>query len=168
MALIKCKECGNEVSSKAETCPKCGVRFKASPKSGSGCIVGFFKLIGGLVGGLISLGLAISFLSNNSVSPTRQLEIRCEVASKTQANESDIRAFYESCISAGSSQITAQERINQEQSTENNQPLSSPNEPIQPVEISQEDPAVLPEVTATETELPTLSESNTETTSQSN
>lgn len=24
MALIKCKECGNEVSSKAESCPKCG------------------------------------------------------------------------------------------------------------------------------------------------
>lgn len=24
MALIKCKECGNEVSSKAEACPKCG------------------------------------------------------------------------------------------------------------------------------------------------
>ena len=25
MALIKCKECGSEVSDKAETCPKCGV-----------------------------------------------------------------------------------------------------------------------------------------------
>ena len=122
MALIKCKECGNEISSKAETCPKCGMRLKASPKSnsGSGCIVGFFKLIGGLVGGLIGLGVAISLLSNNSVSPTRQLEIRCEEASKTQANESDIRAFYESCIAAGSSQIKAQERINQEQNTESN------------------------------------------------
>jgi hypothetical protein len=154
------------------------MRLKASPKSnsGSGCIVGFGKLIGGLIGGLIGLGVAISFLSNNSVSPMRQLEIRCEEASKTQANESDKSAFYESCISAGSSQIKAQERINQEQSTEsnlekiteNNQPLPPINEPIQPVEISQEPPVVLPEVTPTETALPTPSESNTETTSQSN
>lgn len=29
MALINCKECGTEVSSKAETCPKCGARVVA-------------------------------------------------------------------------------------------------------------------------------------------
>ena len=26
MALIKCKECGNEISSSAKTCPHCGVK----------------------------------------------------------------------------------------------------------------------------------------------
>lgn len=26
MALIKCKECGNDVSDKAKTCPKCGAK----------------------------------------------------------------------------------------------------------------------------------------------
>lgn len=31
MALIKCKECGNEVSSKAETCPKCGAKVAGKP-----------------------------------------------------------------------------------------------------------------------------------------
>lgn len=34
MALIKCKECGTEVSSKAESCPKCGAKVKAK---GMGC-----------------------------------------------------------------------------------------------------------------------------------
>ncbi|WP_412514572.1 MULTISPECIES: zinc-ribbon domain-containing protein [Shewanella] len=26
MALVKCKECGEEVSTKAKTCPKCGAK----------------------------------------------------------------------------------------------------------------------------------------------
>lgn len=30
MALIKCKECGNEISTKAEACPKCGAKIKSS------------------------------------------------------------------------------------------------------------------------------------------
>lgn len=35
MALIKCKECGNEVSSKAKSCPKCGISFT---KKKNGCL----------------------------------------------------------------------------------------------------------------------------------
>ncbi|UYW02079.1 hypothetical protein K5I29_04040 [Flavobacterium agricola] len=34
MALIKCKECNNEVSSKAKNCPSCGVKIKKN----SGCL----------------------------------------------------------------------------------------------------------------------------------
>ena len=32
MALISCPECGNEVSDKAPTCPKCGVPLASAPK----------------------------------------------------------------------------------------------------------------------------------------
>lgn len=32
MALITCKECSSEVSSNANTCPKCGVRVKPASK----------------------------------------------------------------------------------------------------------------------------------------
>jgi hypothetical protein len=32
MALISCPECGNEVSAKAPTCPKCGVPLASAPK----------------------------------------------------------------------------------------------------------------------------------------
>jgi hypothetical protein len=30
MALIKCKECGNEISDKARTCPRCGAHASAA------------------------------------------------------------------------------------------------------------------------------------------
>lgn len=36
MAMIKCKECGSEISSKAEACPKCGAKRKK--RSGLGCL----------------------------------------------------------------------------------------------------------------------------------
>lgn len=39
MALISCEECGSEVSSKAKTCPKCGVRILAEP-IGCGMTIG--------------------------------------------------------------------------------------------------------------------------------
>lgn len=35
MALIKCPECNNDVSDKAEKCPKCGYEFKKKVNSGS-------------------------------------------------------------------------------------------------------------------------------------
>jgi uncharacterized membrane protein YvbJ len=35
MALIKCEECGNDVSSEAETCPHCGIKIKSDIHNGS-------------------------------------------------------------------------------------------------------------------------------------
>jgi len=53
MALKKCKECGNEISTKAKECPHCGNVLKK--KVGCGCttlvMVGLFLLI---VGSLVS------------------------------------------------------------------------------------------------------------------
>lgn len=57
MALIKCKECGTEVSSKAEACPKCGARV-AAKQMGCGTIIGIFLLIG-------IIGYAISSISSS-------------------------------------------------------------------------------------------------------
>lgn len=44
MALIKCRECGNKVSSKAVSCPQCGASIK---RKGIGCgtLVSFFMLL---------------------------------------------------------------------------------------------------------------------------
>lgn len=53
MVLVRCKECGAEVSTQAETCPKCGV--KKPTKKHSGCfilIVGFLAL--GIIGLIFS------------------------------------------------------------------------------------------------------------------
>lgn len=41
MALIKCKECDNEVSNKAESCPKCGAKIKTTSL--------FIQILGGFV-----------------------------------------------------------------------------------------------------------------------
>lgn len=41
MALIKCKECGNNISTKAKTCPHCG----APNKHGGGCVKIFLGFI---------------------------------------------------------------------------------------------------------------------------
>lgn len=59
MELIKCKECESEVSSKAETCPKCGARV-ASTAMGCG------TLIGGIVLGVVIILAFSSILSSTS------------------------------------------------------------------------------------------------------
>jgi hypothetical protein len=43
MALIHCKECGKEVSSKADKCPHCGVRLK------SGCLMKLLYIVIGII-----------------------------------------------------------------------------------------------------------------------
>ena len=59
MALIKCKECGNEVSSKAESCPKCGAGIKSKPM-GCGTLIGVIFL------GIVIISIFSSIFSSNS------------------------------------------------------------------------------------------------------
>jgi hypothetical protein len=54
MALIKCKECGAEVSSKAVTCQKCGARVAAKPM-GCGTLIGVVFLGGIIISALLSI-----------------------------------------------------------------------------------------------------------------
>lgn len=49
MALIKCKECGEQVSDKAASCPKCGAPNSKKSKGPSGCMMVFFIIIGVLI-----------------------------------------------------------------------------------------------------------------------
>jgi hypothetical protein len=101
--MVKCKECGGEVSSKADACPKCGVRLKAKP---SGCIVGLFKLVGGIVGAIIGLMVAISLLSGSDKhDPIQELESRCRALSDSYSIESEKPTVYSSCISSGKAAI---------------------------------------------------------------
>lgn len=62
MALNNCKECGNEVSTKAESCPKCGAVLKKK----TGCLgyIGAGLLI------LVIIGVLGSFLNNDSRKST--------------------------------------------------------------------------------------------------
>lgn len=108
MALIKCKECENNVSTKADACPKCGAKLKSSPGAISGCIVGLFKLIGGLVGGLVGLLLAISFLSDsNTRDPVKELEKACLEQSEKYSVVSERNSYYDNCVAGGKAAFDA-------------------------------------------------------------
>lgn len=63
MALVKCKECGTEVSSKAETCPKCGARVADKP-------MGCGTLIGAAFLGVIIVSIFSSIFSSPDTVPS--------------------------------------------------------------------------------------------------
>lgn len=66
MALIKCKECGGEVSSKAKTCPKCGASVG---RRGIGCgtLVGYAVLL--LIVIPMVIGLIIAAIDDSEPEP---------------------------------------------------------------------------------------------------
>ncbi len=47
MALVKCNECGNDVSSEAAACPKCGAKPPKETSTATIVVGGFFALIVG-------------------------------------------------------------------------------------------------------------------------
>lgn len=55
MALIKCSECGNDVSTEAKTCPKCGAKVK-KPTSTTTMVVG----------GIFAIGILSAIANSNS------------------------------------------------------------------------------------------------------
>jgi hypothetical protein len=57
MAMTKCKECGNEISTKATSCPKCGAKIKHTSW--------FTKLIAGFIGLVVILSIFSSISSSN-------------------------------------------------------------------------------------------------------
>ncbi len=71
MALIKCKECGNEVSDKAYDCPKCGVSLRKLERSEFGNLVKIFFIIFNVLMALwfISAMVSVSSIYSNATSP---------------------------------------------------------------------------------------------------
>jgi len=77
MALIKCKECGTEVSSKAEACPKCGARVAAKP-------MGCGTLIGVVILGAVIISTFSSIFSSGTKSGTSSTPTSTSSASGAQ------------------------------------------------------------------------------------
>ncbi|MDD5681104.1 MAG: zinc ribbon domain-containing protein [Candidatus Omnitrophica bacterium] len=74
MALIKCKECGAEVSSKAKACPKCGAQVAARPM-GCGTFIGvlfFGVIIIAVISSIFSSGTR-SGISSRPTNPSSTL-----------------------------------------------------------------------------------------------
>ncbi|MGA1870140.1 MAG: hypothetical protein ACMUJM_16510 [bacterium] len=64
MALIRCKECNNEISDKADQCPHCGVKIEKG--------LTFFKVIGYFfltIFGLIFIMIALFIIAAVMIPP---------------------------------------------------------------------------------------------------
>ena len=66
MSLVKCKECGKEISNTAKFCPHCGAKLK---KKGIGCFAVFLIAVG-IFGAILIIGSLSSDGSKSSTSRT--------------------------------------------------------------------------------------------------
>lgn len=73
MALIRCSECGHEVSDKAKACPKCGNKMAASRDKGNNTI----KIVGAVAVVALLIGGAFLFL-NKGDEAIKQKFVRFE------------------------------------------------------------------------------------------
>jgi len=83
MALIKCSECGHEVSDKANVCPKCGNKIAANNDRGNSTI----KIIGAVVVVALLIGGAFFFLNKEDEANNETANV--ETAEVVNANEFD-------------------------------------------------------------------------------
>jgi len=98
MALIKCRECGNDVSAEAAHCPKCGVRI-APKRAGRGGSVALVLLILFIIGAL-STGSS----SNAPPPPPSQQSRQAPAATKMCRDEVAARKIdYARLMEAGKS-----------------------------------------------------------------
>lgn len=67
MALIKCKECGNQISNSAKSCPKCGAKVKSS-----GCFGKLFKIAIYIVIGFLALSLIVYIIDPPDKTKVKQ------------------------------------------------------------------------------------------------
>ena len=77
MALKECKECGNDVSTEAASCPKCGAVLKRK--------IGFWRIIGAAVLifiTLIAISSLITSVSNKKSSSPPTAEVPDSIANK--------------------------------------------------------------------------------------
>lgn len=97
MAIKKCKECGNEVSTKAESCPKCGAVIKKK----TGCLgyigAGFVVLVV-----LYAIGLTVDDGSNTVSSAKKSPVTPTNKAPKTYMEGDTVNIGYTSYAVWGS------------------------------------------------------------------
>lgn len=102
MALIKCTECGKEISDKATSCPHCGApivtevdsneptvssqiydtpKISKSEKKKGGCLMTMLKVIGILI--VVIIILNIAFGGNSNKTATKSGEVTTEESAET-------------------------------------------------------------------------------------
>ena len=111
MALMKCKECGGKVSTKAAACPSCGAKI------GQGKSL-FAELLGGIISLIILGAMALVFIGMFSGGTQKtedelkkELTERCNEAAKSAPQGMDKKSFSSSCIQGGLVQLKNQGQI---------------------------------------------------------
>jgi len=111
MAIIKCKECGGKVSTKATACPSCGA------KMGQGKSF-FAELFGGIVSLIVLGAMALVFIGMFSGGAHKteaelkaELAEKCNEAAKSAPQGVDRKSLSASCIQGGLVQLRNQGQI---------------------------------------------------------
>lgn len=111
MAIIKCKECGGKVSTKATACPSCGAKIGQGKSF-------FAELFGGIVSLIVLGAMALVFIgmfSGGSHKTETELKTelaeKCNEAAKSAPQGVDRKSFSASCIQGGLVQLRNQGQI---------------------------------------------------------
>lgn len=83
MALVKCKECGKEISSSSSVCPNCGIELKSFNKSK---VIGIALIVLGIISIVWGLGLNYSGISSSDKLYGGDAYTGIQNASSTTAN----------------------------------------------------------------------------------
>lgn len=102
MAMKACRECSTSISSKAEVCPKCGIRLRPKP---GGCA----QALGGLIGLFVFGAITLTLLSSGSgtdapatkTEALEKLRSECRSQSASMPDTDSRQAFYDNCVSTG-------------------------------------------------------------------
>lgn len=102
--LIACSACGNLISKKADFCPACG--HKPRNRS-SGCVVGLFRFVFGIVGAVLGLLVATHFLFGTAKTTQRDYASEIETKCREQADAFPLptgrQDYFDNCVSGANS-----------------------------------------------------------------
>lgn len=82
MAIVKCKECGTEISDKAKICPKCGAPIPAKT-----------SLLTWIVGGIVAMIFINIILNNNSEVTPNSIESSVKTDEEVKQENSNFAAL---------------------------------------------------------------------------
>lgn len=111
MALMKCKECGGKVSTKAAACPSCGAKIGQGKRIFAELFGVIFTLI--ILGAmaLVFIGVVTDGSRKTEDELKKELAQRCNEAAKSAPQGMDKKSFSESCLQGGLVQLKNQGQI---------------------------------------------------------
>lgn len=121
MAMTKCKECGKDISTKAEQCPSCGAKVQKKLGVVSSIIVVVVIFFAGkvFIDFIFSAGKevhaavkevreSVQAEKKDPAALIKELESKCAATAREAPESFDKNEFYKSCVAGGRAQFRAQ------------------------------------------------------------